>query len=100
MDFGGFDGEHARDVGAGEVNVENSYAEGRVGAGEGEGELYGNGGFADAAFAGEHLEGGAHERLLVGGAEARRWGGLASIMCWTLSRDILRMIVCGANERQ
>lgn len=51
--LGGLDGEHARDGRAGQVDVED--ADRVAGEGEGEGELRGNGGLSDAAFAGEDL---------------------------------------------
>ena len=51
--FGIFYGEHARDVGACEVGVED--ADGVAGEREAEGELGGDGGFAHAAFAREDL---------------------------------------------
>lgn len=48
------DAEEPRDAGAGQVDVE--HADVVAAQGEGEGELYGYAGFADAAFAGEDKE--------------------------------------------
>lgn len=49
-----FDAKHMRDVGPGEVDVEDAY--GVAGQREGEGELGRDGGFAHPAFAGEDLQ--------------------------------------------